>query len=323
MKVIELKGKGKLQKAVISSYGAAIMKLLVSDSKGAVRDVVLGFDKPEDYENNPAFFGAVVGPIANRTALGKFELNGTSYSMEINEGRNNLHFHLTKGMHKIDFAVEAESDSSVTLSYNVADMEDGLPGNRKISITYTIEGDSLVIKYEIISDKDTVFNSTNHSYFNLNGHETGAIYGHELYLNCSAYTEVDDELIPTGKLIPLAGSDYDYSASKVFDEKSAPIDHNFCINEGAAVVAKVKSLESGIAMSVSTDLPGIQIYTGGSIKPIAGKGGANYNAFGGIALETQFYPNSLNEGVKNDMFAFPLVKAGETFITSTKYTFDA
>lgn len=321
MKVVELKGNGKLVKAVISSYGAAIMKLIVLDKDGIERDIVLGFDKPEDYENNGAFFGVVVGPIANRTALGKFQLNGNEYNMEINEGRNNLHFHFTKGFHKTDFDVVSVTDTAVCLSHSIKDMEDGLPGNRTVSIIYELKDDAISINYEISSDMDTVFNSTNHSYFNLNGHETGKIYGHELFLNCSDYTEIDSELIPTGNLIPIKGSEFDYSEYKVFDENSAPIDHNFVRSGDSGLAAKVKSAKTGIEMTVKTDLPGIQIYTGGSIAPMAGKNGASYDAFCGIALETQFFPNSLNEGTHNDKFAFPLVKAGEIFKTTTTYQF--
>lgn len=317
MKVIELKGNDKLTKAVISSYGAAIMSLMVKDKDGVERDVVLGFDKPEDYENNPAFFGVVVGPIANRTYRGQFELEGKNYSMEINEGKNNLHFHFTKGFHKVDFDVTMLQESKVSLSRAIADMEDGLPGNRVVTITYEVKDNTLSITYDVTSDTNTVFNATNHSYFNLNGHETGKVYGHELCLNCSAYTDIDEELIPTGKLIPLEGSSYDYSKSTVFDENSAPIDHNFCIKEGADVAAVLKSSKTGITMSVSTDLPGVQVYTGGSISPISGKGGVSYDSFSGIALETQFYPNSLNE----KSFRFPLVEAGKPFTTCTSYKF--
>lgn len=323
MRAIELKGEGKLRQAVISSYGAAIMSLIVEDSNGVERDVVLGFDSPENYENNPAFFGVVVGPIANRTALGKFDFEGQTYVMEINEGRNNLHFHFTKGFHKVDFEVVYETDKIVTLRREIADMEDGMPGNRVVDVTYAIDGDSIVITYRIKSDADTVFNSTNHSYFNLNGHESGKIYGHELYLNCSDYTQIDSELIPTGELVPIKGSEFDYTEYKTFDENSVPIDHNFCRIPGSGVAAKVKSAKTGIEMTVKTDLPGIQVYTGGSISDMKGKGGADYSAFCGIALETQFYPNCLNEGTHNDMFEFPLVRAGEPFETRTEYHFDA
>ena len=322
-KTLEIRGTGIVKRAVISDYGATLIRLEVYDRERNLRDIVLGFESAEDYANNPAFFGVVVGPIANRTANGKFSFEGQEYNMQINEGKNNLHFNLDTGLHKQTFEVVNQTESSVSLKLDIADMEDGLPGNRTLVITYSITPDDLLIEYSVTSDKDTVFNATNHSYFNLNSHSSGAVFGHMLRLNCSSYTDIDDELIPTGELLPIAKSDYDYSVFSNFSPTSAPIDHNFCRNgaDEFGTAAELVCLKSGIYMTVKTDLPGIQVYTGGSIPDIDGKDGAKYHAFSGIALETQFYPNCLNEGVNNPKFAIPVVKAGEEYKTITAYSF--
>lgn len=318
IKKYELLGSGILKRVVLTNFGAAIMSIEVQDRYGDIRDVALGFNKPEDYSNNPAFFGVVVGPIANRTKSAEFELNGTKYRMEVNENSNNLHFNMKTGLHLQVFDTEV-SDSKIVFKRSFADMEDGLPGNRVLSVSYELTGDALKITYSIDSDKDTVFNATNHNYYNLNGHGAGAIYGHSLKINADYFTEIDGELIPTGNLIPTKGSDFDYQQIADFTEKSSLIDHNFCRNnsESFGIAAELMSLKSGIHMKVSTDLPGIQVYTGGSIPNIDGKDYAKYSAFSGIALETQFYPNSLNE----ESFIKPVVKANENFTTSTMYEF--
>lgn len=322
IKSFELLGKGILKRVVVSNFGASIMSIEVQDRYGDIRDVALGFSKPEDYKTNPAFFGVVVGPIANRTKDAKFNLDGKTYEMEVNENGNNLHFNFTTGLHLRTFESEASSER-VVFKLHINDMEDGLPGDRDLSISYEIDNDALKITYNITSDKDTVFNSTNHNYYNLNGHSSGAVYGHSLKINADYYTDIDSELIPTGKLLPTKGSDYDYAQFEDFSAKSAPIDHNFCRNnsESFGVAAELMSLKSGIHMKVATDLPGIQVYTGGSIPNIDGKDFAKYSAFSGIALETQFYPNSVNEGQINKDFKMPLVKGGKPFTTITTYEF--
>lgn len=322
-KTYEIQGTGIVSRAIISDLGAAVVRLEVYDRERGLRDVVLGFEKAEDYINNPAFFGVAVGPIANRTANGQFCFNGCKYEMERNEGRNNLHFSLRKGLHMRTFEVESHTSDSIMLKLKLPDMEDGLPGNRQLTIKYTLTSNALNIDYCISSDKDTVFNITNHSYFNLNSHSSGPIFGHMLRLDCHSYTEIDDELIPTGKLIDIAKTDYDYSVFTNFSPTSKPIDHNFCRNtpESFGKAAELVCLKSGIYMTVSTDLPGIQVYTGGSIPEIDGKDGAQYHAFSGIALETQYYPNCLNEGIDNPDFEIPVIKAGEEYHSRTSYSF--
>ena len=325
-KIYTIKGNGNIREAQISDLGAAILKLIVKSKDGKDRDVVLGFDTVDEYKVNPAFFGAVVGPIANRTAKARFSINGHTYEMEedIDEGINNLHTSREKGLHKTKFEDVKLDDNSISLTHRVEDMDDGFPGNRSIGVRYEIDGDTLRITYTLTTDRDTVFNPTNHSYFNLNGHDSGKIFGHTFKFNADSYTEVDEGLIPTGEFVPIVGSKYDFSEEKAFTSESAPIDHNFRRkdNDSFGVAASVYSPESGIRMTVSSDLPGIQVYTGAMIPTITGKGGYTYGSFSGVALETQFFPNCLNEGVHNPDFKYPLVKAGEDFKSVTEYRFE-
>ncbi len=325
-KVFTLKGNGNIKEAQISDYGAAIMKLVVTGSDGKDRDVVLGFDSVEEYKTNPAFFGAVVGPIANRTAKARFTLNGFTYEMEedVDEGINNLHTSRERGLHKTKFETSVADETSLSLSHRVEDMDDGFPGNRDIGVRYEIDGNILRIIYTLKTDRDTVFNPTNHSYFNLNGHDSGTIFGSKFFFNADSYTEVDAGQIPTGEFVPIEGSIYDYSKEKEFNSDSEPIDHNFRRkdNDSFGEAAYVYSPASGIKMTVSSDLPGLQVYTGKFIPQIGGKGGCTYGSFSGVALETQFFPNCLNEGVNNPDFKYPLVKAGEEFRSVTEYKFE-
>jgi len=325
-KIYTLKGNGNIKEAQISDYGAAIMKLIVTGKDGKDRDIVLGFDSIDEYKLNPAFFGAVVGPIANRTAKARFTINGFTYEMEedIDEGINNLHTSRENGLHKTKFETAVADENSLTLSHRVEDMDDGFPGNRDIGVKYEIDGNILRITYTLTTDRDTVFNPTNHSYFNLNGHDSGKIFGQKLFFNADSYTEVDEGQIPTGEFVPLKGSLYDFSEEKAFTPDCAPIDHNFRRKNGDAFgeAAYVYSPESGIKMTVSSDLPGLQVYTGENIPPITGKGGCKYGSFSGVALETQFFPNCLNEGINNPDFKYPLVKAGEEYKSVTEYKFE-
>lgn len=317
-----LKGDGKVKEIVISEIGAAIRKLVVEDRNGGLKDIVLGFDTGDDYYNNPAFFGTVVGAIANRTKNGSFDFRGKTYTLPQNEGSNNLHTDFETGLHKKIFSGKEEGNS-IILTLDLKDMEDGLPGNRRIEIIYTLENDEFNIEYTMLSDKDTVYDPTNHSYFNLNGHDSGNIFTHSLKLDSDFYTAIDGELIPTGELVDVADTEFDYRSEKKLMLPEHPLDHNF-VRRGAeefGEAAVLYSPDSGIGFELISDLPGLQVYMGGSIPSIKGKDGAMYSKHSGIALETQFFPNCVNEGQTNPAFAFPLVKAGERSYTRTAYRF--
>ncbi len=292
----------------LSSLGAAIVQLNVPDAAGRVADVVLGFDDAAPYMGNGSFFGVVVGPSANRIAGATFDLDGQTYPLDDNDGGNNLHSHMTKGYHKCLWAAET-SDNSVTFSLEDADGNMGFPGNKKIAVTYTLDDDNaLTLHYHAASDKNTILNPTNHSYFNLNGHNNGNIEGHTLQMNAACYTPTVPGSIPTGEIAPVTGTVMDFTAPKVIgleietpDEQlimAKGYDHNWVIDNydgSLKEIATVTADKSSRVMKVYTNLPGVQFYAGNCIAPETGKGGALYDKRSGLCLETQFYPDSIHQ----------------------------
>lgn len=308
-------------------YGANIVSLFVPDKNGKFEDIVLGYDNISDYEVNGCFFGAFIGRHGNRIGQAKFELNGRTYDLEKNDGENNLHGG-TPGYHHVMY--EAKTwDNSVTFSRVSPDMEQGYPGNLEVAVTYTLtEDNELKIIYETKSDKDTLCNLTNHSYFNLKGHDGGSIMDHIVTIKANAFTATSDDLIPNGTLVDVTDTPMDFrqgrKVARDIDSQYAPIvlaggyDHNFVLDkpEGAfEKVAEVKEETSGRTMEVYTDLPGVQFYTGNFIVKEEGK--ATYTKRTGLCLETQFFPNSMNV----PEFTSCVLKAGETFSSTTMYKF--
>ena len=200
--------------AKIINYGANLISLLVPDKDGKVEDVVLGYDKLEDYYVNGSFFGATIGPSANRIANAAFEIDGKSYQIDANDGVNNLHSHMEEGYHKRVWDVQ-EGENSLTLTLEAKDGEMGFPGNKKITMTYSLsEDNALKLTYHVTTDAKTIINMTNHSYFNLAGHKSGRIEDHILKLNASHYTPVVAGAIPTGEIAPVAGTPMDFTSAK-------------------------------------------------------------------------------------------------------------
>ena len=308
-------------------YGANIVNLFVPDQKGKLDDIVLGFDNIQGYEQNGCFFGAFIGRHGNRIGQAKFELNGTVYELEKNDGENNLHGG-TPGYHHVMYQAETTEDS-VTFSRVSPDMEQGYPGNLDIAVTYTLtDNNELKITYKTKSDKDTLCNLTNHSYFNLKGHQGGNITDHVVTIKANAFTGTSDDLIPDGTLVDVTDTPMDFREGRTIgtdiDSDYAPIvlaggyDHNYVLDkpEGAfEKVAEVTESTSGRVMEVYTDLPGMQFYTGNFIAKEEGK--ATYTKRTGFCLETQFFPNSVNV----PGFTSCVLKAGETFTSTTMYKF--
>ena len=309
---------GKGMQAAVTNMGAALVKLLVPDRDGKTADVVLGFDGGEDYFDNDSFFGTVVGPNANRIGKASFQLGDVTYQLDKNDGENNLHSHKENGYHKQLWNGEV-NDDSVIFTLEDRDGSMGFPGNKIISVTYTLDGENgLTIHYHGTSDKLTVLNLTNHTYFNLDGHDSGRIEGHELWLGASRYTPVVPGSIPTGEIAPVAGTPMDFTTFKrVGQEIDAPFDqlefcsgydHNWVIDgwDGslrhfATLIAPV----SGRVMKAYTTLPGVQFYAGNFISEQKGKDGMTYGPRMGLALETQYFPDSANKP------AFPSCFFGE------------
>jgi len=298
----------KGMKAEVINYGAILTKLLVPDGKGKVEDIVLGFDDVASYEVNASFFGATIAPSANRIGNASFVIDGVKYDVDVNDGPNNLHSHIELGTHKrIWKAVEKEN--SVEFSLDLADMDMGFPGNKTITVTYTLtEDNELILHYTGKSDKNTIINPTNHTYFNLSGAASKTtILNDVLKLNASSFTPVVEGAIPTGEIASVKGTVMDFTEGRVVGKDieadyeqlilTGGYDHNFVVDgyDGSKKhIATVTDPASGRVMEVYSTLPGAQFYAGNFISDQMGKEGVKYSKRFGLCLETQFYPDSIN-----------------------------
>lgn len=321
----------KGMEAQVIDYGAILVRLFVPDKNGKVEDVVLGYDNLEPYYVNGANFGATIGPNANRIGDAAFTLDGVKYQLAVNDGPNNLHSDANIGYHKKVWKA-TEGDNAVTFELEGPDGEMGFPGNKKIAVTYTLtEENELKIHYHATSDKNTIINMTNHTYFNLAGHGAGEIYDHILTLNASNYTPVVAGAIPTGEIVPVAGTPMDFTKPKrIGDEIDADFeqlqltggyDHNWVLDgeEGTMrLIAVVEEPTSGRKMKTYTDLPGVQFYAGNFQEKEDGKAGAVYNKRTGLCLETQYYPDTANK----PSFPSAVFGPGREYDTTTIYQFE-
>jgi aldose 1-epimerase len=316
-------------RARITSYGAILVSLEVPDRDGDLADITLGFDALDGYLGEHPYFGAVVGRYANRIGKARFVLNGTEYKLAANNGENHLHGG-TKGFDKAIWKLEdlsAESNKAIVkMSYVSEDGEEGYPGNLACSVTYTLtKDDELKISYEAETDRPTVVNLTNHSYFNLAGQGPGDILGHELMLNADKYTVVDEGLIPTGENRPVKDSPMDFTASTPIGSRIGQVvggyDHNYVLSGGGgslALCTKVYEPTSGRVMEIHTTEPGVQLYTGNFLDgSITGKNGKVYEKHYGFCLETQHFPDSPN---KPD-FPSVVLNPGQKYATVTVHKF--
>lgn len=320
--------------AKITNYGGIITHLLVPDKEGKFEDVVLGFDSLQHYVNGHPFFGALVGRYGNRIANGKFSLDGQAYNLYINNGPNALHGGKV-GFDKVLWNVEeflTDSTAGLILSYQSKDMEEGYPGNLATRVTYTLSDDNaLRIDYKATTDKPTVVNLTNHSYFNLTGLKRD-ILAHEVTLNADSLVAVDDKLIPTGKLIPVAGTPLDFRTAHAVGERiddtsdkqirfGGGYDHCWVLNktgnEALPSIATVYDPSSGRLMEVFSTEPGVQFYTGNFLDGKLNGKGVTYTRRYGLCLETEHYPDSPNQ----PHFPSTVLRPGDTYETTTSYHF--
>jgi aldose 1-epimerase len=314
------------------SYGGIITSLRVPDRKGQFDDIVLGFDRFDDYLKNDPFFGAIIGRYGNRIAKGQFTLDGQTYKLATNNGANHLHGG-NKGFDKSVWKVEpVAGKSAIAFSRTSPDGEEGYPGNLRVQVTYTLTDDNeLVVEYRATTDKPTVVNLTQHSYFNLAGHGSGDILGHQVMLNADRYTPVDATLIPTGERALVAGTPFDFRKPTAIGariDQSDPqlknghgYDHNWVLNRsggGLQLAARVIEPKSGRMMEVRTSEPGVQFYTGNFLDgTLTGKQGARYNRRTGFCLETQHFPDSPNQ----PRFPSTTLRPGSEYHTTTVFTF--
>lgn len=307
--------------AVVLDYGATLQSLVVPGRTGAV-DIVLGYENAGEYERREGNTGGTVGRYANRIGGGEFELNGRRYVLARNSGPNHLHGGL-RGFDRRMWSAEA-GDDYVRFSRLSPGGEEGYPGNLRVAVTYTLTRRGLLIAYDAVSDADTVISLTNHSYFNLAG--GGTALAHELRINADSFTENDENCLPTGRLIPVAGTPFDFRAAKPVgrdigaDDAQLVIghgyDHNFALSGRDA--AELYSPESGVAMRITTDMPGVQLYTANFLERIPGKRGALMEPHGAVCLETQEFPDAVHHAG----FPSPVLRAGEAYHRETELVFE-
>ena len=351
--------------AAVSNYGASLVSLYVPDKYGKMLDVVLGYDDAAGYENGSGCIGGTIGRVANRIGGGSFTLNGKEYQLTVNNGDNTLHggrdpFHkrlwdVRIPFSKVDsgdlmYAVASESisdgsstqaksnleDKMVTFCLDSPDGDQGFPGNLHLEVSYRLtDSNSLVIEYNAVSDADTPIGFTNHSYFNLNGHNRGTVLQHIAEIKADYFTPSDSGLLPTGAVQDVSGTPMDFRVPKMLGADinsdydairlGGGYDHNYVVcgyPDGKDIrefreIAALMSHDSGITMNVLTDMPGVQLYTANGLHGQVGKDGSIYEPRSGVCFETQVWPDTINK--KN--FPGGILRAGETFTSKTEYKF--
>ncbi len=312
--------------AKITNYGGTIISLMVPDSSNNFADVVLGFDNLDDYIKDNPFFGCLVGRYANRIANGKFKIDEVEYNLAINNGPNSLHGG-TKGFDKVVWQGQelmSKEGPALKLTYTSKDGEEGYPGNLKCSVTYTLtSSNELRIDYYAVTDKTTVINLTNHSYFNLKGHDAPDMLEQMLYINADSYTVADENLIPTGEIETVKDTPLDFTCEMPIGsriEEAGGYDHNYIINNPdgqLTLAARVTEPKSGRIMETLTTQPGVQLYTANFLDGSHKGKSAVYNKYAAFCLETQHYPDSPNK----PMFPSTILKPGQIYQHTTVYRF--
>jgi aldose 1-epimerase len=315
----------------VTDYGVCIVSIFVKDKDGNVRDVVLGYDDVSGYEKNLCYFGATIGRNCNRISDAKITIDGVTYELENNDKGNNLH----SGAHslaRVIWNVAEQTESKIVFEYQSPDLEEGYPGNATVRVTVEVtEDNEFAISYYAVSDKKTVLNMTNHCYYNLNGHASGTVLDHLLWIHASNFTPVHNEkAIPTGEILPVEGTPFDFREAKPIGRDIEAdneqlgyghgYDHNFVLDrtgDGMEHAGYAYSAESGIRMDVYTDRIAMQLYSANGIEGQVGKGKMVYPDRSGFCLETQYFPNAINE----PKFVTPVFEAGVPYESRTVYRF--
>ncbi len=315
-------------KVKLTNYGAITVAVETPDKKGEIADVTLGYETLDDWLGSKDYFGATVGRYANRIAKGKFTLEGETYELATNNGPNHLHGG-EKGFDKVLWdaeEVKTEDSVGVKFTYLSEDGEEGYPGNLKVTATYTLNNDNeFTDVFTASTDKPTVVNLTNHTYWNLGTPAAGDVLDHVLMLNADHYTPVDETLIPTGEIKPVEGTPFDFAEPTAIgariDKVEGGYDHNFCLNNQSGqmiLAARVKDPDTGRVMEIHTDQPGIQFYSGNFLDgSVTGKNDIAYKKHYGFCLETQHYPDSPNQ----EKFPSTVLRPGETYRHKTIHKF--
>ncbi len=323
--------------ARVTEYGATLVELHVPDADGNTADVILGFDDVSGYQSDSnQYFGCTTGRVCNRIAKGQFRLNGRTYTLATNDGPNHLHGGSERSLDKVIWTAEpfdADGRRGVVFSYTSPDGEEGYPGNLILRVTYSVSDAAadLTIDYTATTDQPTPVNLTNHAYFNLSGAGSATVLDHLLQIHADHYTPVDETLIPTGAIDPVAGTPLDFRTPHAVGERIGALvetptlgyDHNFILNrpddhEDLFSAAVLTDPKSGRRLTVKTTLPAIQFYSGNFLKGQTGKAGRVYPLRSALCLETQYSPDSVN----HPNFPSIILEPGETFSSRTVYSFD-
>lgn len=315
----------------VTDFGATLVSVLFADKDGVMKDMVLGYDDAASYEKGTSCFGATIGRNGNRIKDARFTIDGKEWVIEANENNNSLHSG-KNGFNHLMWEMKESGDNYVTFYHYSPQEEQGFPGNMHVTVTYTLDDEDTVhITYHAKADADTVMNFTNHSYFNLAGHDSGVMLDQKLKLFADAYTpDEDSHSIPTGEIAPVAGTPMDFTTMKPIGQDinadfeqlhfTGGYDHNYVLSDKPGTMRQMAKAEcdaSGIAMDAYTECCGVQLYAGNFIGTQTGKGGVTYGDRHGFCLESQFYPNAVNE--KN--FPSPVVPANTEYHSETKYHF--
>ena len=316
--------------ASITNYGAALVKLNVPDKEGKLRDVVLGYDDVTGYEKGAVSFGAPVGRNANRIGGAVITIQDKTYELEKNDNGNNLHSG-TNYYNKRIWNVGEKTDSKIEFVLHSPDGDQGYPGTLDMHVTYELtEDNELRLIYDAVPDQDTIINMTNHSYFNLDGHDSGNVLKELVTLDADYFTRADAQSIPTGELVDVTGTPMDFRMPRALGEAidadyeavrlGKGYDHNWVLKNNGKFdkVAQAVSEKSGIVMEVWTDLPGMQMYTANFLDNEHGKNGAVYGIRDAVCFETQYFPDA----VHHENFASPICKKGMPYHTVTSYKFE-
>lgn len=318
----------------VTNYGGTITSIMLTDDDGNLTDVVLGFDSLEGYLGPHPCFGTLIGRYGNRIGGASFKIDGQRFDLPKNDGENTLHGGDNGFDKKLWTATTVQGDNviGVELSGMSPDGDEGFPGNLEVTVSYLLDNENaLTIEYEATTDKATVVNLTNHAYFNLRGEGNGDILAHEMTIYADSITEVDQNLIPTGKLIHVENTPLDFRKPAAIGERidqtdnlqmryGAGYDHNYVLHKSGASLqraARVYEPLSGRTMEVFTTEPGVQLYTGNFLDGIKGKGKKPYGRRSGFCLETQHFPDSPNKPT----FPSTLLRPGKTYHSTTVYRF--
>ncbi len=305
----------------VTNYGGAVTSLKTPDRDGNFGEIVLGFETLDEYVHNPRYFGALIGRHANRIARGRFSLDGVEYQLPCNNGANHLHGGF-KGFDKRVWDVR-ESDNALHLTYFSKDGEEGYPGNLTALVDYTLLNNELRVDYRATTDRDTIVNLTNHSYFNLRG--AGVILDHELMLNADHFTPVSEDLIPTGEIKAVEGTPMDFRKAKAIGSELASVvggyDHNFVLNDwdgSLQFAARLHEPVTGRTLEILTTEPGMQFYSGNFLDgSLIGRNGVAYELYTGLCLEPQHFPDAPN----HSNFPSTVLRPGEEYKHTTIYRF--